>query len=177
MQEIRATIPSPLGCPRNSADTEFRGIFWLLKWFLRNSGGISPELHRKSLPYSAECQNVTSVDTLLPSPLSRRVSKLGLGTEFRSEKIPFTKQQQNNLTKWFVCTSKVDFSDTIIEILGCCVLFWVGFSFTEWFRTAFREFVYIIWNSGKEFRAVFSSAEWFGTEFENLHLFWFHGTE
>ncbi len=63
-----------LGCPRNSADTEFRGILWLLKWFLRNSGeiprnsaefrGISPELHRKSLPYSAECQNVTSVDTL-----------------------------------------------------------------------------------------------------------------
>ncbi len=30
----------PLGCPRNSADTEFRGIFWLLKWFLRNSGAI-----------------------------------------------------------------------------------------------------------------------------------------
>jgi hypothetical protein len=66
---------SELGCPRNSADTEFRGIFWLLKWFLRNSGeiprnfaefrGISPELHRKSLPYSAECQNVTSVDTLV----------------------------------------------------------------------------------------------------------------
>jgi hypothetical protein len=64
-----------LGCPRNSADTELRGIFWLLKWFLRNSGeiprnsaefrGISPELHRKSLPYSAECQNVTSVDTLV----------------------------------------------------------------------------------------------------------------
>jgi hypothetical protein len=64
-----------LGCPRNSADTEFRGIFWLLKWFLLNSGeiprnsaefrGISPELSRKSLPYSAECQNVTSVDTLL----------------------------------------------------------------------------------------------------------------
>jgi hypothetical protein len=25
---------------------------------------ISPELLRKSLPYSAECQNVTSVDTL-----------------------------------------------------------------------------------------------------------------
>jgi hypothetical protein len=63
-----------LGCPRNSANTEFRGIFWLLKWFLLNSGeiprnsaefrGISPELSRKSLPYSAECQNVTSVDTL-----------------------------------------------------------------------------------------------------------------
>ncbi len=28
---------------------------------------ISPELHRKSLPYSAECQNVTSVDTLYPA--------------------------------------------------------------------------------------------------------------
>jgi hypothetical protein len=24
---------------------------------------------------------------------------------------------------------------------------------------------------------MFSSAEWFGTESENLHLFWFHGTE
>jgi hypothetical protein len=157
----------------------------------------------------------------LPSPLSRRVSKLGLGTEFRSEKIPrnrlgtvsviprkkaliprhsefrgransearngtewnsaekitFTKQQQNNLTKWFVCTSKVVFSDTIIEIFGCRVLFWVGFSSTEWFGTAFREFISIFWNSGKEFRAVFSSAEWFGTEIENLHLFWFPGTE
>jgi hypothetical protein len=83
-----------VGCPRNSADTEFRGIFWLLKWFLRNSGeiprnsaefrGISPELHRKSLPYSAECQNVTSVDTLrvciqsaqiLVGKLDRRVSQ------------------------------------------------------------------------------------------------------
>ncbi len=63
-----------LGCPRNSGDTEFRGIFWLLKRFLLNSGeiprnsaefrGISPELRRKSLPYSAECQSVTSVDTL-----------------------------------------------------------------------------------------------------------------
>ncbi len=63
-----------VGCPRNSANTEFRGIFWLLKWFLLNSGeiprnsaefrGISPELSRKSLPYSPECHNVTSVDTL-----------------------------------------------------------------------------------------------------------------
>ncbi len=31
------------------------------------------------------------------------------GMEFR-EKISFTQQQQNNLTKWFVCTSKVVFS-------------------------------------------------------------------
>ncbi len=49
-QEKTGFSASALGCPRNSADTEFRGI--------------SPELHRKSLPYSAECQNVTSVDTL-----------------------------------------------------------------------------------------------------------------
>ncbi len=72
---VRENCKSQVGCPRNSADTEFRGIFWLLKWFLRNSGeiprnsaefrGILPELHRKSLPYSAECQNVTSVDTLI----------------------------------------------------------------------------------------------------------------
>ena len=26
-------------------------------------------------------------------------------------------------------------------------------------------------------RVVFSSAEWFGTDSENLHLFWYHGTE
>jgi hypothetical protein len=30
---------------------------------------------------------------------------------------------------------------------------------------------------GKEFRLVFSSAEWFKRNSENLHLLWFHGTE
>ncbi len=43
--------------------------------------------------------------------------------EIPTEKISSTKQQQNNLTKWFVCTSKVDFSDTVIDIFGCRVLF------------------------------------------------------
>ncbi len=115
--------------------------------------------------------------------------QLGLGTEFRSEKIPrnrlgtisviprkkafiprhsefrgransearnetgrngiprrnsFTEQQQNNLTKWFVCTSKVVFSDTIFELLACRVLFRAGFSSTEWFGTEFREFASIL---------------------------------
>ncbi len=40
-----------LGCPRNSADTEFRGIFWLLKWFLRNSG----EIPRNSTEFRRNC--------------------------------------------------------------------------------------------------------------------------
>ncbi len=64
------------------------------------------------------------------------------GMEFRG-KFSFTKQQQNNLTKWFVCTSKVVYSGTIFEIFGCCVLFWVGFTPTEWFGTEFREFASI----------------------------------
>jgi hypothetical protein len=57
------------GIPRNFLTSEV-----IFAKFRRNSGeiprnsaefrGISPELCRKSLPYSAECQNVTSVDTL-----------------------------------------------------------------------------------------------------------------
>jgi hypothetical protein len=30
---------------------------------------------------------------------------------------------------------------------------------------------------GQEFRLVFSSAEWFGTEFRKFASIWFHGTE
>jgi hypothetical protein len=33
------------------------------------------------------------------------------------------QNRQNNLTKWVVCTSKVVFSDTILEILGCPAAF------------------------------------------------------
>ncbi len=40
-----------VGCPRNSADSEFRGIFWLLKWFLRNSG----EIPRNSAEFRRNC--------------------------------------------------------------------------------------------------------------------------
>ncbi len=65
MGEIRISNPVPIpcgsrvgGCPRNSA--EFFD-FW------SDFCSISPELSRKSLPYSAECQNVTSVDTLQSS--------------------------------------------------------------------------------------------------------------
>ncbi len=50
------------GIPRNFLTSEV-----ISAQFRRNSAkfrGISPELRRKSLPYSAECQNVTSVDTL-----------------------------------------------------------------------------------------------------------------
>jgi hypothetical protein len=50
------------GIPRNFLTSEV-----ISAQFRRNSAkfrGISPELSRKSLPYSAECQNVTSVDTL-----------------------------------------------------------------------------------------------------------------
>jgi hypothetical protein len=41
---------------------------------------ISPELSRKSLPYSAECQNVTSVDTKLQRFLNLRYWSTGGGT-------------------------------------------------------------------------------------------------
>jgi hypothetical protein len=45
-----------------------------------------------------------------------------------------------SLTKGYVCTSKVDFSVTIIEIFGCRVVF----SSAEWFGTEFREFASIL---------------------------------
>ncbi len=102
---------SELGCPRNSADTEFPGIFWLLKWFLRNSGeiprnsaefrGISPELHRKSLPYSAECQNVTSVDTLLGIPF--RGTKI---EENSRNSGPNYSAEENTIRNSFPCNKK-----------------------------------------------------------------------
>ncbi len=72
-------------------------------------------------------------------------------------------------TKWYVCTSKVVFSVTFIEIFGCRLLFWVGFFSTKWFGTAFREYLYFYFLlHGKEFQVVFSSAEWFGMEFQEF---------
>ncbi len=60
----------------------------------------------------------------IPSSAEEPNSEIGTewnGMEFRGN-ISFPKQQQNNLTKLFVCISKVVFSDTIIEIFGCRVL-------------------------------------------------------
>ncbi len=95
-----------------------------------------------------------------------------------AEKISFTKQQKNNLTKWFVCTWKVVFSDTIIEIFGCGVLLWVDFS--SIFSCTKRnsklcslprnsseqnsKTLHLFWFHRMESRDVFSSAEGFGTE-------------
>ncbi len=67
------------GIPRNFLTSEV-----ISAQFRRNSAkfrGISPELHRKSLPYSAECQNVTSVDTLaggleFARPVVRQINPL-----------------------------------------------------------------------------------------------------
>jgi hypothetical protein len=91
-------------------------------------------------------------------------------------------------------------SNTIIEILGCRVLCWAGFSSAEWFGTEFRQFASIFfprngipscflfrWRirkgilrvcfyfcfHGMEFRVVLSSSEGFGTEFRG---FLFRGT-
>ncbi len=73
--------------------------------------------------------------------------------------------------------NKVVFSDTIMEIFGCRVFFRVGFSSTEWFGTAFREFIYIFCCT--ERNSDLCSLPQNGLEWnsENLHLFWFHGTE
>jgi hypothetical protein len=110
-------------------------------------------------------------------------------------------------------TSKVVFSDTRLHRLAEGInssesisglhkrlKILVGFSSSEWFGTAFREFISILccternselwplprngsernsenlhlfWFHGTEFRAIFSSAEGFGTEFR---VFLFRGT-
>ncbi len=86
-------------------------------------------------------------------------------------------------------------SNAIIEILGCRVLCWAGFSSAEWFGTEFRQcasifftlnripscflFRWRIWKgilrvffyfciNGKEFGVVFSSAEVFGRVFREF---------
>ncbi len=107
----------------------------------------------------------------------RANSKARNGKEWNSaKKISFTKQQQNNWTKWIVCTSKVVFSSNIIEIFSCNVLFWVGFSSTEWFRTAFRKFfLFFVARKGSELCSL--PRKCLERNSENLHLFWFHRTE
>ncbi len=59
---------------RSRVSTEFRR-HGIPRNFL-TSEVISPELSRKSLPYSAECQNVTSVDTLIRSSAEEPIPKL-----------------------------------------------------------------------------------------------------
>ena len=56
--------------------------------------------------------------------------------------------------------------------------FRVVFSSAEWFGTEFRECAStVFWFHGTEFRDVFSSAEGFGTELWDFASFLFHGTE
>jgi hypothetical protein len=56
--------------------------------------------------------------------------------------------------------------------------FRVVFSSAEWFGTEFRECAStVFWFHGTEFRDVFSSAEGFGQNYGILLLFLFHGTE
>ena len=103
----------------------------------------SAEKTRNDFRYSAE-ESIHSEAFRVPRKSQFRSSERS-GTEWNSaEKNSFTEQQQSNLTKWFVCTSKVVFSDTIFKILACRVLFRVGFSSTEWFGTEFREFASIL---------------------------------
>jgi hypothetical protein len=85
----------------------------------------SAEKTRNDFRYSAE-ESIHSEAFRVPRKSQFRSSERN-GTEWNSaEKNSFTEQQQSNLTKWFVCTSKVVFSDTIIEIFGCRVLFCAG---------------------------------------------------
>jgi hypothetical protein len=85
----------------------------------------SAEKTRNDFRYSAE-ESIHSEAFRVPRKSQFRSSERS-GTEWNSaEKNSFTEQQQSNLTKWFVCTSKVVFSDTIIEIFGCRVLFCPG---------------------------------------------------
>ena len=75
-------------------------------------------------------------------------SEVRNGTEWNSaEKISFTKQQQKTELNDL---SVVVFSDTIHGIPRVCFYFLLH---------------------GKEFRIVFSSAEWFGTEFREFASF------
>jgi hypothetical protein len=64
--------------------------------------------------------------------------------EFPEKKISLTKRQQNNLTKW------------------CWFLFHGMVQ-----NGSPRVYLYFLLH-GKEFRVVFSSAEWFGTEFREF---------
>ncbi len=83
--------------------------------------GFGTEFRSENIP-----RNRLGTVSVIPRKSQFRSSERN-GTEWKSaEKISFGKQQQGKLTKWFVCTSKVVFSDTIIEKVGCRVLFSVG---------------------------------------------------
>ncbi len=75
------------------------------------------------------------------------------------------------------CTNSFITMYTIIEIFGCCVLFWVGFSSTEWFGTAIREFISIFCCTERNSELCSLPRNGSERNSENLHLFWFHGTE
>ena len=67
------------------------------------------------------------------------------------------------------CTDSFRTKYTIIEILRCRVLFWVGFSSMHGMvRTGIPRVYFYFLLHGNEFRVVFSSAEWFGTEFREF---------
>ncbi len=128
---------------------------------------------------------------------------LGLGTEFRSEKIPRNRlgmisviprkkvliprhsefrgrgnsearngterngipRKNKVLRNSHRTASMITLtSNTIIEILGCRVLCWAGFSSAEWFGTEFRQFAFIFFPRNG-IPSFFSSAEGFGREF------------
>ncbi len=175
--------------------------------------------------------------------LTKLALYIGLGTEFRSEKIPRNRlgmisviqrkkvliprhsefrgransearnrterngiPRKNEVLRNSHCTASMITltSNTIIEILGCRVLCWAGFSSAEWFGTEFRQFASIFFPRnripscflfhsrvrkgilrvffyfcihGKEFRVVFSSAEVFGKEFREFASTYFCSTE
>jgi hypothetical protein len=67
------------------------------------------------------------------------------------------------------CTDSFRTKYTIIEILRCRVLFWVGFSSMHGMvPTGIPRVYFYFLLHGNEFRVVFSSAEWFGTEFREF---------
>ncbi len=66
--------------------------------------------------------------------------------------------------------------ESLLRFLFHWTELWVVYSSTEWFGTEFREFA-TIFVPGTEFRAFFSSAEWFGTEFREFATIFVPGTE
>ncbi len=121
MQSSSLFPPPPTSIIKIGLGTEFRS-----EKILRNRHGTPSVIPRKKV--------------LIPSSTEEPILKIG--TQWNSaEKISFTEQQQNNLTKWFVWTSKVVFSELFFEIFCCRVLFCVVFSSGECFGMAFLKFV------------------------------------
>ncbi len=84
---------------------------------------------------------------------------------------PENQRFKNKIIDYAHRWSKLVFSDTFLEIFGHRVLFWVGFSFTKWFGTAFREYISIFCRT--ERNSELGSLPRNGSErnSENLHLF------